>query len=98
MADVRGQTATEVVGDELVRPLELADEGRLPAQELRGDRLLEPFPLELVARVDGAVARGNLVEAVDTLSRIRQAMGQDAGVVSGAQPDVRDTGVQPARR
>ncbi len=71
---VRGE-AGEIVGDELVRPLELTDDPGLPGQEIGDDLLLEPFPFELIARVEDAVAGRQVLEIRDILSPIVQAPG-----------------------
>ncbi len=65
--DVGARAADEVVGDELLRSLVFADDRRLPAEEVRRQLLLIAFPLELVAGIQNAVARRQLVPVVDQL-------------------------------
>ena len=60
-------------GDELIGALEFANDSALLAEEVGHNASLETLPLELVAGVEDAVARGEFVLGLNVLAPIRQA-------------------------
>ena len=72
--DVEGQ-AGEIMADELVGALELADDPGLPGQEIAGDAALETLPFQLVAGIDDAVPGRDVAPVGDVLTPVVQAPG-----------------------
>src|SRR3954463_15507379 len=73
LIQVRVHTATEIGGDELVRSLVLINDLRLPSEVIGHDVMLKVFPFQLVARIEDAIARREVLPFIYKLAPVDQA-------------------------
>ena len=65
-------STAEVLGDELVWALVLVDDLCLPGEIVGHDVVLEIFPLQLVAGIQNAIARRQVIPTIDKLSPVNK--------------------------
>src|SRR5205823_5283468 len=73
LVQVRVNSSAKVLSNELVRPLVLVDNFRLPGKVIRDDVVLEVLPLQPVAGIENAVRCRKVLPRVNQLSPINEA-------------------------